>query len=532
MTSLPSGWITTTIGQINVYSGSTVDPLKAPDQVFELYSVPAYPTRKAEIVSGHKIGSSKQLLEPDDVLLCKINPRINRVWKTSPRNIWPQIGSSEWIVIRQPLINPDFLRYQLSEDSFRELLCAEVSGVGGSLTRAQPKKVASYRIILPSLAEQNRITQIVNDSLAKVETIKARIETISRLLKRFRQSVLETAFTDLRSKNNEKSDSAHNLNCVPFSSVIDDLRYGTAQKCEYNGGTTGVLRIPNIGDDGIDISDLKSSSFSDNELNKLALLEGDILLIRSNGSIELVGKSAVVSQKEEGLLFAGYLIRIRLDRKRAHPAYVNYWLKSPSTRQSIELISRSTNGVNNINSSEIKSLEFPIATLDKQIETADKIEKLFTFADQLDSNISMARARVSQLTQSILAKAMNGELTIEWREENPDLISGQNSAKSLIENIQLELLNKSKPRRAATKKTTGPAMSKEVIKVLDALKESDKPLTGQQLLAAAGYPLDSSTELLEQFFLDIRESINKKEIIRLSRDKNGQDRFALAAAQK
>lgn len=165
MSSLPSEWLVTTIGQINTYSGNTVDPLKTPEKVFELYSVPAYPTRQPEIVIGSKIGSLKQIIEPDDVLLCKINPRINRVWKTGPKNIHPQIGSSEWIVIRQPLINPDFLRYQLSENSFRKTLCAEVSGVGGSLTRAQPKKVSNYSIALPPLAEQNRIARILNDLL-------------------------------------------------------------------------------------------------------------------------------------------------------------------------------------------------------------------------------------------------------------------------------------------------------------------------------------------------------------------------------
>ena len=42
------------------------------------------------------------------------------------------------------------------------------------------------------------------------------------------------------------------------------------------------------------------------------------------------------------------------------------------------------------------------------------------------------------LTQSILAKAFSGELTAEWREQHQDLITGVNSAESLLAKIQAE----------------------------------------------------------------------------------------------
>ena len=46
--------------------------------------------------------------------------------------------------------------------------------------------------------------------------------------------------------------------------------------------------------------------------------------------------------------------------------------------------------------------------------------------------------RVNNRTQSILAKAFRGELTAQWRAENPDLISGENSAAALLEKIKAE----------------------------------------------------------------------------------------------
>ena len=74
-------------------------------------------------------------------------------------------------------------------------------------------------------------------------------------------------------------------------------------------------------------------------------------------------------------------------------------------------------------------------------------------------------------------------------------------------------------------------MSKQTIKVVDALKQAGKPLSGQQLLAAAGYLSDSSTDQLELFFLDIREALaTEKSIVKLERSDDGQDWFTLLKA--
>ena len=74
--------------------------------------------------------------------------------------------------------------------------------MGGSLTRAQPKKVATFPIPLAPLAEQQVIANKLDSLLAQVESIKARLERIPEILKEFRQSVLAAAvsgkLTDLK----------------------------------------------------------------------------------------------------------------------------------------------------------------------------------------------------------------------------------------------------------------------------------------------------------------------------------------------
>lgn len=101
---VPGNWVWTRLECINTYQGRSIDPSNAPDGLFELYSVPSCELDYPEIVMGMEIGSTKQSVNKDDVLLCKINPRINRVWIVSQHTENPLIASSEWIIVRNTSI--------------------------------------------------------------------------------------------------------------------------------------------------------------------------------------------------------------------------------------------------------------------------------------------------------------------------------------------------------------------------------------------------------------------------------------------
>ena len=155
---LPDNWAYLSLSDINTYKSSTVTPANMSKQLFDLYSVPIFSTLKPEKTHGSEIGSAKQVIKKGDVLLCKINPHLNRVWEIIEDSDNVQIASSEWIVVRSELHNPAFLKWYFSSPNFRALLSSQVSGVGGSLTRAQPAIVKGYLVPVPPLEEQERIS--------------------------------------------------------------------------------------------------------------------------------------------------------------------------------------------------------------------------------------------------------------------------------------------------------------------------------------------------------------------------------------
>ena len=168
----------TKIKDINEYISESVVPMDTPQQIFEMYSVPVYGTGHPEYLHGNEIASNKIRVKKNDVLLCKINPRINRVWIVADESEYPCIASSEWIVIRNSEYNPEFLAWYFRNPKFKQLMTSEVTGIGGSLTRAQPKAVAEYPVPILDRREQDYITDILN----KVNNIvNARMQEIQKL---------------------------------------------------------------------------------------------------------------------------------------------------------------------------------------------------------------------------------------------------------------------------------------------------------------------------------------------------------------
>ena len=158
------------------------------------------------------------------------------------------------------------------------------------------------------------------------------------------------------------------------------------------------------------MSNLKYGRFNEKEIEKLALRSGDLLVIRSNGSLGLVGRAALVTEEVAGYLYAGYLIRLRLDSGRVDPKFVQLAFEEPTIRQTIERLAKSTSGVNNINSEQLKALTLPLPPLPEQSEIVRRVETAFAQIDQTATATARATLLLDRLDQATLAKAFRGEL--------------------------------------------------------------------------------------------------------------------------
>jgi len=181
---------TAKLGDIMLERGGSLHPARFPDEEFELYSIPAHDKGGPEVVVGAAIGSSKQIVQPGDVMISRIIPHIRRARVVAPANGRRQIASGEWIVFRGDAFDPNYLRHFLLSDDFHRNFMNTVAGVGGSLVRARPAQVREISLPLPPIDEQRRIAAILD----RADAIRAKRRQILAHLDSFTQSLFHHMF--------------------------------------------------------------------------------------------------------------------------------------------------------------------------------------------------------------------------------------------------------------------------------------------------------------------------------------------------
>ena len=312
---------------------------------------------------------------------------------------FPFAPGADGIKVLQPkkAILPKYLYYGTQYLTFR----IEDKGYARHYQHLEKKE-----LIVPSLSEQEQIVARIEELFSKLDKGVETLQTIKQQLAVYRQAVLKEAFEGQLTKTSPlKRDS--------LLHYIEKPRYGISKKCSYECADTDtpVYRIPNIewSIGRIDHEDMKYAHFSDKEVEGVRLKKDDILIIRSNGSVSLVGRAALVSQKDTCGSFAGYLMRIRVTKPDALiPKFLLLYLNSNQARVYIENKAKSTSGVNNINSDEISQLPIPLFSHQEQVAIIDEIESRLSVCDSIEQTVDAVLAQAEALRKSILKKAFEG----------------------------------------------------------------------------------------------------------------------------
>lgn len=191
-----------------------------------------------------------------------------------------------------------------------------------------------------------------------------------------------------------------------LADVALSMRYGTSIKCEYASNGVPVVRIPNVSSGKMALEDMKFGPLSEKEAAELSLVKGDLLFIRSNGSLDIVGRAAVVTSDAEGMSFAGYLVRVRVRREHIDPTYVWLAINSSAVRDQIERPIRSAVGLKNINLTEFGNVTFSIPPLAEQHRIVAKVDELMALCDQLEASLTHGENARSRLLNALLHEAL------------------------------------------------------------------------------------------------------------------------------
>ena len=460
MVTLPNGWTCTRLEEFTAIIQGQSPPSSTYNE--EGKGLPFYQGKLefGEIYPTPRKWCSvpKKLAEKGDVLISVRAP-------VGPTNINPEkscIGRGLAAIRGLSGIEPLFILYQVR--AFENILSGQ--GTGTTFNAITGDKLKGFNVPVPPLPEQHRIVTKIEELFTRLDDGVEELKKVQLQLKRYRQSVLKSAFDgSLTAKWREE----HKAELEPASMLLERIKAERGQNSKYkellpskkldleelpevwiwtnvgnlaesmkNGiykppqyyGAEGVacLRMYNIENGSIVWKDIKRMNLTPEEVRDYGLATDDILVNRVN-SRELVGKAASIPSGLESCVFESKNIRLRIYQQYIVSKYVSYWMRI-SAQSYFNRNAQQTVGMASINQEQLGAMPIPLCGLPEQRKIVEEIERCFSVADETAIIIEQSLKQAERLRQSILKRAFEGKLV----PQNPD----DEPAEKLLERIKAE----------------------------------------------------------------------------------------------
>jgi len=306
-------------------------------------------------------------------------------------------------------------------------------------------KLKNLDVTLPPLPEQQKIVEKIEELFTKLDAGVEALKKVKEQIKQYRQSVLKSAFEgkltadwrqrmlndELRVLNEKENNSKlKNLPELPegwkwkeFKEVTEIVLGQSPPSSTYNNEGLGLPFFQGKAEFQELYPEIKKWCSSPKKIAE----KGDVL-ISVRAPVGPTNISPAKSCIGRGLA----AIKPNEQITSKYILYICRAFKNDIAKESTGTTFKAITG------SQLKSFKFPYAKIDEQQKIVEEIEKRFSIADEVEKTVDKSLEQAEKLRQSILKKAFEGKLTEKWREQHPELVSGENSAEKLLEKIKKE----------------------------------------------------------------------------------------------
>ncbi|MCB1985530.1 MAG: N-6 DNA methylase [Nitrosomonas sp.] len=189
---------------------------------------------------------------------------------------------------------------------------------------------------------------------------------------------------------------------IEIAKLSTNIQYGLNEKMNEAGIGYKIFRMNEIIQGRmVDNGAMKCADISAEEFAKYRLNKGDLLFIRSNGSLEHIGKVGLFDLDGD-YCYASYLVRIVPNLSKALPQYLVYIMNSPTFRKGMVQLAVKSGGTNNINATKMQNIKVPVPSLAEQQKFVAKVEALKKQIAEARAVIDAAPARKTAVMKEYL----------------------------------------------------------------------------------------------------------------------------------
>lgn len=298
-------------------------------------------------------------------------------------------------------VDPGFLQYWLLSPEAQRRIDVMKTGISDSGLNLTQDRFLSLPVPVPSVSEQRRIVEIVEDHLSHLDAADEALAQSTRRVGAFQRCLLDKTFG---------LDAAETA--VALGDLVASIRAGKSF-----GGSSGPAGADEWG--VIKVSAMTWGEFDPSQ-NKAVPSErvdprneirpGDLLVSRANTS-EYVGASVLVGDVRPRLLLSDKSLRIE---PKAGVERAWFWraLQAPSARRQISALATGTkDSMRNISQGALLSVKVPQVAAEHQVEAVRQFSEATYGMKPLETAIRQQRLRGVALRRAVLGAAFSGRLT-------------------------------------------------------------------------------------------------------------------------
>lgn len=194
---------------------------------------------------------------------------------------------------------------------------------------------------------------------------------------------------------------------ITMQNLQPEFQNGLSSRGSLSGKNCIVIRLADIKNWQISFADTRTLTVTDSESKKYYLDKNDILIIRVNGSADIVGRF-ILYNGDQHACYCDHFIRLRLPHKGViDERYLTLIASSSLVRSKISNLFITTAGQKTVNQTHINSLFFPLPPYKEQGFIIDRVKKLFTLCDTLKLRLQSAQQTQLNLADAFTDAALN-----------------------------------------------------------------------------------------------------------------------------
>jgi type I restriction enzyme, S subunit len=391
-----------------------------------------------------------------DVLFAKITPCMENGKMAVARNLRNKVGcgSTEFHVLR-PRVGVDaaYVYYFVSSTRFRSEAVHHMTGAVGQ-KRVPKSFLTQVEIPLPDLGIQRSIVAEIKKHFSRVDDSVSNLKRIKENLDRYKRSVLKAAVDGTlisataetsgpprqtsesgvallkrivagqSAKSMEKnaplaSAALEKLPSLPHGwtwatyGQVGQLHLGRQRSPKYHAGPNmrPYLRVQNVFEDRIDISDVMEMDFPPSDFEKYRLFPGDLLL-NEGQSPELLGRPAIYRGEVPDACFTNTLIRFRAVKGVSVDWALHVTRHHMLSGRFVDEGSITTN-IAHLSLGRLSGVEFPLPPTSEQLRIVAEVERILSLMRVVEREVDRNLKRTEKLRQAILDRQFSWPHTVE-----------------------------------------------------------------------------------------------------------------------